>query len=204
MSGKVSMSAIADSLAETDKLFRALADDTALIATLERIAHLWAARLQKGHRVFFAGNGGSAADSQHIAGELVSRFHFDRPGLPGIALTTDTSILTAISNDYDYNYVFQRQLEALAADGDVFVGISTSGNSQNIIRALRYCRDAGVTTVGLTGQSGGQMPELCDHIVRIPHASTPRIQEGHIACAHAICAKVEATLFDNATPGQRR
>jgi D-sedoheptulose 7-phosphate isomerase len=143
----------------------------------------------------FAGNGGSAADAQHIAGELVSRFNFDRPGLSAIALSTDTSILTCIGNDYGFERVFARQIEALGRPGDVFVGISTSGNSPNILAALEAARKKGLTTVGLTGRKGGQMPDLCTHILRAPTDATPRIQECHLATYHLLCGVVEEAIF---------
>jgi D-sedoheptulose 7-phosphate isomerase len=151
--------------------------------------------LKRGNKLLFAGNGGSAADAQHWAGELVSRFYYDRPGLPGIALTTDTSILTAIGNDYGYDYVFARQVEALGQPGDVLYAISTSGNSRNIVRAIEAARAKGVQVIGFTGQGGGQMAELCDLCFRVPSGETPRIQEGHEALGHMLCALIEAEMF---------
>lgn len=145
--------------------------------------------------LLFAGNGGSAADAQHIAGELVSRFFFDRPGLPAIALSTDTSILTSIGNDYGYDYIFARQIEALGRPGDIFMGISTSGNSPNILAALEAARKRGLTTVGLTGGKGGKMISLCDHVLCAPASSTPRIQECHLATYHLLCALMEEAIF---------
>ena len=144
-----------------------------------------------------AGNGGSAADAQHIAAEFVSRFNFDRPGLPALALTTDTSILTAVGNDYGYEKLFQRQIEANGVAGDVFLGISTSGNSPNILRALEAARLKGITTFGLTGEGGGKMRALCDHCLCVPSADTPRIQEAHILIGHTLCAMVELALFED-------
>ena len=151
--------------------------------------------LRGGHKLLFAGNGGSAADAQHWAGELVSRFYYDRPGLPAIALTTDTSILTAIGNDYGYDYVFARQVEALGQEGDVLVAISTSGNSANILGAIKAARDKHMTVIGFTGQGGGQMAGLCDVCFRVPSGETPRIQEGHEALGHLLCALIEAEMF---------
>jgi D-sedoheptulose 7-phosphate isomerase len=150
---------------------------------------------QDGGKVLLAGNGGSAADAQHIAGELVSRFYFNRPGLSAIALTTDSSVLTAISNDYGYEVVFTRQLEALATNSDIFIGISTSGNSPNIIKAFDYCRDHQIVTVGFTGDSGGKMKDLCDLCLQVPSNETPRIQEMHITIGHIVCALVEEQIF---------
>jgi len=146
----------------------------------------------------FAGNGGSAADAQHWAGELVSRFNFDRPGLPAIALTTDTSILTAIGNDYGYDYVFARQVEALGRSGDVFVAISTSGNSKNVLRAIDAARKADIKVIGFTGKSGGAMAELCDVCFRMPSNETPKIQEGHEIMGHLLCDLIECEMFGDA------
>ena len=151
--------------------------------------------LRAGGKIMACGNGGSAADAQHFAGELVSRFYFDRPPLSAIALTTDTSILTAISNDYGYRDVFSRQIQANGRKGDVFVAISTSGNSENILHAIAVCKDLGILVVGLTGQSGGKMKEICNYCLCVPSESTPRIQECHLVIEHSICAYIEAALF---------
>ncbi|ENF1502302.1 D-sedoheptulose 7-phosphate isomerase [Campylobacter jejuni] len=150
---------------------------------------------RNGNKTLLAGNGGSAADAQHIAGEFVSRFYFDRPGIASIALSTDTSILTAISNDYGYENLFARQVQAQGVKGDVFIGISTSGNSKNILKALELCRQKGITSIGLSGASGGAMNELCDYCIKVPSTCTPRIQEAHILIGHIICAIVEEELF---------
>lgn len=155
---------------------------------------------RKGNRLLLAGNGGSASDAQHIAGELVSRFYFDRPGLPAIALTTDTSILTAIGNDYGYERLFARQIQAHGRTGDIFLGISTSGNSPNVLRALEEARKSGLTTIGLTGATGGKMAPLCDILIRVPSEETPRIQESHILIGHIICCIVEEELFGDLNP----
>jgi D-sedoheptulose 7-phosphate isomerase len=150
--------------------------------------------------LLIAGNGGSAADAQHIAAEFVSRFNFDRPGLPALALTTDTSILTAVGNDYGYEQLFRRQIEANGIGGDVFLGISTSGNSPNILQALEAARLKGMTTFGLTGDTGGKMRELCDFCLCVPSSDTPRIQEAHILIGHTLCAMVELALFEDLRP----
>lgn len=142
---------------------------------------------RNGNKTLLAGNGGSAADAQHIAGEFVSRFYFDRPGIASIALTTDTSILTAIGNDYGYENLFARQVQAQGVKGDVFIGISTSGNSKNILKALDLCRQKGITSIGLSGASGGAMNELCDYCIKVPSTCTPRIQEAHILIGHIMC-----------------
>jgi len=153
-------------------------------------------------KTLLAGNGGSAADAQHIAGEFVSRFYFDRPGLPSIALTTDTSILTAIGNDYGYERLFARQVQAMGNEGDVFIGISTSGNSPNVLKALEECKTKGIISIGLTGASGGKMAEKCDYCIKVPSGETPRIQEAHILIGHIICCIVEEEMFADFKPAK--
>ncbi len=182
---------IADSIAVKQKM---LADE-ALLSTVAAVAELCIGAYRRGNRVILAGNGGSAADAQHIAAEFVSRFEFDRPGLPAISLTTDTSMLTAIGNDYGYEQLFRRQLQANGRAGDVFIGISTSGNSRNVLMALEECRKLEITPVGLAG-AGGRISELCALCIRAPSSSTPRIQEAHITIGHIICGIVESTLFE--------
>ena len=150
---------------------------------------------RRGCKILIAGNGGSAADAQHFAGELVSRFHFDRPALAALALTTDTSVLTSIGNDYGYEDIFSRQIQALGVAGDVFIAISTSGNSPNILKALVQARQQGLATIGLTGHSGGKMKTLCDVCICVPSDSTPRIQECHLVLEHTLCAFIESELF---------
>ena len=186
---------IAAQFGETARNLRAMADDPALHEAVAGVAAACVEALRSGHKILFAGNGGSAADAQHLAGELVSRFNYDRPGLAAFALTTDTSVLTAIGNDYGYEHLFARQVEAVGQAGDVFIGISTSGRSPNILEALQVARGKGLVTVGLTGQRGGRMPEFCDHCLRTPSDSTPRIQEGHIAMGHTICWLIEREIF---------
>lgn len=184
--------------AEVDKtlsLLSAIRADEALHEQIQQVVEQIVASLRNGGKVLVAGNGGSAADAQHFAGEFVSRFNYDRPGLPAIALTTDTSILTAIGNDYGYERLFERQVQALGQKDDVFLGISTSGNSPNVVAALRQARSMGLFTVGMTGQSGGTMKDLCDICLRMPSSETPKVQEGHIAIEHIICGLVEATIF---------
>jgi len=183
---------------ETARNLEAMAADDDLVDRIARVAAACVAALGNGCKVLFAGNGGSAADAQHLAGELVSRFAYDRPGLPAFALTTDTSVLTAIGNDYGYEQLFARQVEAVGGAGDVFFGISTSGRSPNVLTALDAARAKGLITVGMTGRTGGQMVERCDHLLRVPSDSTPRIQEGHIALGHAICEIIEAQIFPKA------
>jgi D-sedoheptulose 7-phosphate isomerase len=181
---------VADSIAAKEKV---LADET-LLASIVTVSEVVEAALRAGNKVMLAGNGGSAADSQHIAAEFVSRFEFDRPGLPSIALSTDTSMLTAIGNDYGYDYVFARQLEANGRAGDVFIGISTSGNSKNVVAAVEAAKTRGIITVALCG-AGGKLKDICDYALPVPSTHTPRIQENHILIGHAICALVEEAIW---------
>nr|WP_044562280.1 D-sedoheptulose 7-phosphate isomerase [Azospirillum sp. B4] len=190
--------AIQGELGATIQVLQAMQADRDLCQRVADVVDLSVAALQAGNKILFAGNGGSAADAQHWAGELVSRFNYDRPGLAAIALTTDTSILTAIGNDYGYDYSFARQIEALGREGDVFFALSTSGRSKNIVRALAACKERGVKTVGFTGATGGDMLTLCDHCLRIPSTHTPRIQEGHEALGHMICGLIEQRIFPKA------
>lgn len=170
-------------------------DDQELILNIEQACNIIIKAYENSKKTLLAGNGGSAADAQHITAEFVSRFYFDRPGMASIALTTDTSILTAIGNDYGFEKIFARQIEALGKESDVFIAISTSGNSKNIIEALKTARKMGLITVGLTGENGGMMDVLCDLCIKVPSTSTPRIQECHILIGHIICSMVENNLF---------
>jgi len=183
------------SLHEASQVAAAVAGDNSIKTTMLAICQVIVGALEANHKVLFAGNGGSAADSQHMAGEFVSRFMFDRPALPAIALTTDSSILTAIGNDYGYEQVFSRQVSALGQPGDVLFVYSTSGNSANVVAALTLAREKGMITVGLTGASGGRMNDYCDHLIRIPSSCVPRIQEGHLLVGHTVCELVEAHIF---------
>ncbi|MCF8032152.1 MAG: D-sedoheptulose 7-phosphate isomerase [Desulfarculaceae bacterium] len=158
-------------------------------------AQLISRGLAAGGKLMAMGNGGSAADAQHLSAELVNRFLMERPGLPGIALTTDTSILTAVANDYDYNQVFSKQIKALAVDGDMVLGLSTSGRSPNVIAGLAAARQRGLATIGLTGRNSEAMGPLCDILIQVPSDETPRIQEMHAFSIHMICELVDLTLF---------
>ena len=186
---------ITGQIQETQRVLFAILGDHMLLARVEAAAESCIAALDNSGKILLAGNGGSAADAQHIAGEFVSRFAFDRPGLPAIALTTDTSILTAISNDYGYDMLFARQVQAHAQKGDIFIGYSTSGKSPNVISALQEAKTRGVVCIGMTGNRGGPMQELCDHYLDVPSADTPKIQEGHAVLGHIICGLVERALF---------
>ena len=182
-------------LAQSIATMQAVQDDESLHRTMLAIGELTAGAMKNGRILFVAGNGGSAADSQHLVAEFVSRLTIDRPALRAVALTTDTSILTAIGNDYSYDYVFARQLEALGHPGDVFLGISTSGNSRNILSALREAKRRGIHTIGFTGNGGGAMRDLCDYNVIVPSSTTMNIQESHLALEHIFCMLVERFYF---------
>lgn len=166
-----------------------------ILSTIQKIADVIVEGYQNGKKVLTAGNGGSAGDAQHIAGELVSKCFFDRPGLSAFSLATDTSILTAIGNDYGYEKLFSRQVQANGVEGDTFIGISTSGNSKNIVLALQEAKKKGLITVGLVGEKECEMDKYCDFIIHVPSASTPTIQESHIMIGHIICALVEEAIF---------
>ncbi|MFG5098545.1 D-sedoheptulose 7-phosphate isomerase [Campylobacter lari] len=181
----------ADSIKVKDEIL----NDENLINLMKKAALMIIQAYKNGNKTLLAGNGGSAADAQHIAGEFVSRFYFDRPGIASIALSTDTSILTAIGNDYGYENLFARQVQAQGNKGDVFIGISTSGNSKNILKALEICKEKEILSIGLSGASGGAMNELCDICINVPSSCTPRIQESHILIGHILCAIVEEELF---------
>jgi D-sedoheptulose 7-phosphate isomerase len=172
------------------------ADDSQLRATIHEIAEVIAAAFRGGHKLLIAGNGGSAADAQHIAGEFLSRLNFDRNPLPAVALTTDSSVLTAIGNDYGFDRTFERQVRGLGQPGDVFIAISTSGRSANVIAALKAAREGELKTIGFTGKAGaGSMQPLCQHCLVAPSEETALIQQIHIVAAHAICGLVELDLF---------
>jgi len=187
--------AIRREINESISVKQKILEDAALIHSIQEVVDECVAAYSRGNRILLAGNGGSAADAQHIAAEFVSRYAFDRPGLAAIAFTTDTSILTAIGNDYGYEQIFRRQLEANGRQGDVFIGISTSGNSPNILAALQGARELGVVAVGLTGQGETKMQSFCDYCIKVPSVSTPRIQESHILLGHLICGLVEDAVF---------
>lgn len=174
---------------------KAIVDNDALVNLLVEVAQACVEVYRNGKKILIAGNGGSAADAQHFAAELVGRYGFDRPSLPSIALTTDSSNLTAIGNDYGYEYVFSRQLEGLGQEGDLFIGISTSGNSQNVINAFVSAKDRGITTVALVGRDGGKMAAMADYAIVIPSHATPRIQESHLLIEHMICDIIEKEMF---------
>ncbi|WP_018860768.1 MULTISPECIES: D-sedoheptulose 7-phosphate isomerase [unclassified Thioalkalivibrio] len=185
---------IVKELAAASRLFGRLADDAEFVAEVELVAQVWLRILRAGGKVLLAGNGGSAADAQHIAAEIVCRYRAVRPGAAAIALTTDTSVLTAIGNDFGYEHVFSRQVEALGQPGDVFVGISTSGHSPNVLEALGVARQRGLVTVALTGEKGLPETHPADHVLRVPDAATARVQEVHGLIGHLLCGIVEDAL----------
>ncbi|HUB28046.1 MAG TPA: D-sedoheptulose 7-phosphate isomerase [Terracidiphilus sp.] len=188
---------------KTVSVFRDFAASADAIRAVDRIGNACGEALLKGGKILLAGNGGSAADAQHIAAEFVSRLVENRAPLPAIALTTDTSILTAVANDYGYEKVFQRQVDALGNPGDVLIAISTSGNSPSILEGLCAAKRKGIFTAGLTGQTGGKMAELCDAVVKVPSARTQNIQEVHIMVGHTICAMAERIYLNDAQSAQR-
>jgi D-sedoheptulose 7-phosphate isomerase len=182
-------------LAQSIATLQAVLADETISDTLVTIAELTAKAMQSGRKLLVAGNGGSAADAQHLVAEFVVRLTHNRPALRAIALTTDSSILTACANDFGYDAVFARQIEALGEPGDLFLGISTSGNSPNILHALEQARKTGVITIGFTGNGGGKMRDLCDHTIVVPSTVTMNIQESHLALEHIFCLLVECFYF---------
>jgi D-sedoheptulose 7-phosphate isomerase len=189
---------IKDQIKKSYETKQAVYEDEALLQKIEAVAKLCVKLYKESDKkTILAGNGGSAADAQHIAAELVGRYGFDRPSIPSLALTTDTSNLTAIGNDYGYDQVFSRQLAGMGQKGDIFFGISTSGNSQNIIKAFEVAKEKGITTVALVGRDGGKMGAMADYALVVPSNSTPRIQESHILIGHIICDIIEKEVFSD-------
>ena len=183
---------IAEMLEESAQIKRAIAESK--ISEIEQVVNFITTAYKAGGKVVLFGNGGSAADAQHIAGELMGRFKLNRQALPAIALTTNTSILTAVANDYGYEAVFSRQVEALVNEKDVVIGISTSGDSPNVIEAIKLAKTKGAKTIGLTGGNGGKLAGVADLVLTVPSNSTPRIQEAHITIGHIVCELVEREL----------
>ena len=166
-----------------------------MLERIQAVADVMVKALREGKRILWCGNGGSAADAQHLAAELSGRFYYDRPPLNSEAMHCNTSYLTAVANDYGYDLIYSRMIDGACKPGDVLVGISTSGNSTNICNAFRKAKDLGVITVAMTGETGGKMKELADYLLNVPSTDTPRIQESHIMLGHIICEIVEATIF---------
>lgn len=171
--------------------------DEILIQTITTATETIVASLQRGNRIYFCGNGGSAADAQHLAAEFSGRFYIDRKALPAEALHCNTSYLTAVANDYSYDVVYARLIDGIGQTGDVLVGLSTSGNSANIVKAFEVAKAKGITTIGFTGLAGGVMKGVSDFLINVPSTDTPRIQESHIMIGHIICQLCEATYFQN-------
>jgi D-sedoheptulose 7-phosphate isomerase len=172
-------------------------NDSELLSKVEKAAELITETYKQGGRVYFCGNGGSAADAQHLAAELSGRFYFDRPPLAAEALHVNTSYMTAVANDYSYDVVFSREVEAFCKEGDVLIGISTSGNSANVLKAFEVAKRKKVSIIAMTGEGGGKMASECDILIDVPSNDTPRIQESHIMLGHIICQKVEEDMFKN-------
>jgi D-sedoheptulose 7-phosphate isomerase len=175
-----------------------LLKDENLLKVIEKIVDAITNAFQSGKKVYFCGNGGSAADAQHLAAEFSGRFYIDRKSLPAEALHCNTSYVTAVGNDYSYDVIYSRIIDGVGMPGDVLIGLSTSGNSKNIIKAFESAREKGIVTVGLTGSSGGAMKLLSDFLINIPSTDTPRIQESHILAGHIICQLVEEKIFTKA------
>lgn len=186
---------IFQSIEESIAVKQALLADTAFMERIDAAAQTIIKSLQNGGKVHFCGNGGSAADAQHLAAELSGRFYFDRPPLNAEALHCNTSYLTAVGNDYGYDYIFSRLLRGTAKRGDVLVGISTSGNSKNIVKAYETAKEMGIVIISLTGETGGVMKDFSDILLNVPSTDTPRIQESHIMIGHIICELVETDMF---------
>lgn len=180
---------------ESIKVKQALMGDIHLIAQIDTVVKIITTAFQNGNSVYFAGNGGSAADAQHLAAEFSGRFYKDRKALPSEALHCNTSYLTAVANDYSYEVIYARLIEGITKPGDVLVGISTSGNSGNIVKAFEMAKTKQVVTIGFTGEKGGKMKEISDYLINVPSNDTPRIQESHILVGHIICELVESNIF---------
>ena len=191
----MSIQAITDIIKASIDVKQQLLADESLIHQIQTVTEVITQAFQNGNAVYFAGNGGSAADAQHLAAEFSGRFYKDRKALPSDALHCNSSYLTAVANDYSYDVIYARLLEGLAKPGDVLVGISTSGNSGNIVKAFEMAKTIGVTTIGFTGQNGGKLKSLGDYLINVPSNTTPRIQESHILVGHIICELVEINIF---------
>jgi D-sedoheptulose 7-phosphate isomerase len=191
----MSTQAITDIIKASIDVKQQLLADENLVNQIQTVTDVITKAFKNGNAVYFAGNGGSAADAQHLAAEFSGRFYKDRKALPSDALHCNSSYLTAVANDYSYDVIYARLLEGLAKPGDVLVGISTSGNSGNIVKAFEMAKTIGVTTIGFTGQKGGKMKDLGDYLINVPSNTTPRIQESHILVGHIICELVEINIF---------
>ena len=189
------MDTVTRSIAGSIATKQQILDTPELLDTIRRVADVMVEALRNGRRILWCGNGGSAADAQHLAAELSGRFYYDRPPLNSEALHCNTSYLTAVANDYGYDLIYSRMINGSCQKGDVLVGLSTSGSSKNIVNAFKKAKELGVITVALTGETGGKMKALADYLLNVPSSDTPRIQECHIMLGHIICEMVEATIF---------
>jgi D-sedoheptulose 7-phosphate isomerase len=186
---------IQESILQSIETKQKILNDGYLISTIRDVAETCQEAFCGGNKVLFCGNGGSAADAQHLAAEFSGRFYYDRQPLPSEALHVNTSFITAVANDYSFDEVYARMLQGIGRTGDILIALSTSGNSKNIIRALEVARELGIITVGMTGESGGKMREWCDFLINVPSTDTPRIQECHIMIGHILCELVESAIF---------
>jgi D-sedoheptulose 7-phosphate isomerase len=189
------MSRIKEAIQQSIETKQNILKDTDLLKVIEDVAHACATAFCNGNKVLFCGNGGSAADAQHLAAEFSGRFYYDRPPLPSEALHVNTSYLTAVANDYSYDEVYSRIVKGMGKEGDILIGLSTSGNSKNVFRAFEVANEIGMLTVAFTGESGGKMKDVVDFLINVPSGDTPRIQESHIMIGHILCESVESSLF---------
>ncbi|MCX6279338.1 MAG: D-sedoheptulose 7-phosphate isomerase [Bacteroidetes bacterium] len=186
---------ILESINQSIEVKQKLLSSSFLISEIRKVSVACVSAYSRGNKVMFCGNGGSAADAQHLAAELSGRFYYDRAPLPAEALHANSSYITAVANDYSFDDIYARAVQGSGRKGDILIGISTSGNSENIIRAMKVAREIGILTVGMTGETGGKMKEFCDYLINVPSTDTPRIQEAHILIGHIICELVESSLF---------
>lgn len=186
---------ISDSIKSSIEVKQRILEDQELLREINDVAETCTESLCQGNRVYFCGNGGSAADAQHLAAELSGRYMYDRPPLSAEALHVNTSYLTAVANDYSFDEVYARLLRGMGRTGDVLIALSTSGNSKNILRAIEVAQELGMIVVGMTGESGGRMKNVCDFLINVPSSETPRIQESHIMIGHILCGIIESTIF---------
>ena len=186
---------VKEAIEENIELMNSILHDTIFMSQISQLADIMVKSLRRGGTIFFCGNGGSAADAQHLAAELSGRFYFDRAPLPAEALHCNTSYLTAIANDYGFEHVYERLIKGNGKKGDVLVGLSTSGNSLNITKAFETAKNLDITTIAFTGENGGKLKEVADYILQIPSTDTPRIQEAHILIGHIICELIETEMF---------
>ncbi len=186
---------VSESIKDSIEVKQKILSDSSLVDLIREVARHCTEAFCNGNKVLFCGNGGSAADAQHLAAEFSGRFYYDRPPLPSEALHVNTSYLTAVANDYSYDEVYSRIVRGSGKEGDILIGISTSGNSKNIIKAFEVANELGMITIAMTGESGGKMKNQCDYLINVPSSDTPRIQESHIMIGHIICELVETALF---------